>query len=370
MKQVRREITPGNPDRVAPPLGPRLEREARHRLLNLLREAGLSALVEEPVGKSGPPRADLVVRVETPAGRRRLVIEVKGSGQPRALAEAGERLKRAWAKQRGWYAVVIAPFVSDSGRAVCREIGVGCVDLAGNAFLAFGGLFVERRGYPNPWPSTRGLRSAFAPKASRVLRVLLEDPGREWYVRDLAGAARVSLGETSLVKRLLLGEDLLREQGKRFRLANPEALLRAWSERYRYDRNTLEDFYSSLSVRELEGALGAACEQRGIAYALTMFSGAERVSPFTRYNRAFAYVAGAVEEVRDALGLKAVPSGANLVLLRPYDEGVLYGLRELGGLKVVSDVQLYLDLRSYRGRGEEAAEFLYEQVIRPKWQEA
>lgn len=60
-------------------------------------------------------------------------------------------------------------------------------------------------------------------------------------------------------------------------------------------------------------------------------------------------------------------SGPNVTLLEPYDEGVLYGMQEIDGTNVVSDIQLYLDLKSYKGRGEEAAEFLYEQQLRKLW---
>ena len=39
----------------------------------------------------------------------------------------------------------------------------------------------------------------------------------------------------------------------------------------------------------------------------------------------------------------------------------------INGIKVVSDIQLYLDLQSYRGRGEEAAQFLLQTHLRAQW---
>jgi len=36
-------------------------------------------------------------------------------------------------------------------------------------------------------------------------------------------------------------------------------------------------------------------------------------------------------------------------------------------MKVVSDVQLYLDLKSNKERGEEAASFILEQRLRKRW---
>ena len=32
------------------------------------------------------------------------------------------------------YGILVAPYFSDAGRQICREAGIGCLDLAGNAF--------------------------------------------------------------------------------------------------------------------------------------------------------------------------------------------------------------------------------------------
>ncbi len=57
-----------------------------------------------------------------------------------------------------------------------------------------------------------------------------------------------------------------------------------------------------------------------------------------------------------------------LSLVEPYDDGVFYAVREVDGLGVASPVQLYLDLQAARGRGEEAANAVLEQAIKPSWQ--
>jgi hypothetical protein len=48
------------------------------------------------------------------------------------------------------------------------------------------------------------------------------------------------------------------------------------------------------------------------------------------------------------------------------DDGVLYGAEMKGDARVTSPVQTYLDLRQIKGRGEEAADFLKQQVIEAK----
>ena len=36
-------------------------------------------------------------------------------------------------------------------------------------------------------------------------------------------------------------------------------------------------------------------------------------------------------------------------------------------IQVASEIQLYLDLQGFRGRGEEAAEMLYERIVEKAW---
>ena len=47
--------------------------------------------------------------------------------------------------------------------------------------------------------------------------------------------------------------------------------------------------------------------------------------------------------------------------------GVFYGSSKVNGIQVVSEIQLYLDLQGFRGRGEEAAEVLFERIIEKAW---
>jgi hypothetical protein len=151
------------------------------------------------------------------------------------------------------------------------------------------------------------------------------------------------------------------------RLVDPQALLEEWVGSYSFRKNRLVDCYTLRDVAEAEAALAEECSKRGWSFALTGFSGAARLVPVVRYQRAMAYVCGPPEELLGSLQLKVVESGANVSLLFPYDEGVFQASRRIDDLDVVSPVQLYLDLRSFRGRGEEAAEQILEEVIKPSW---
>ncbi len=73
------------------------------------------------------------------------------------------------------------------------------------------------------------------------------------------------------------------------------------------------------------------------------------------------------ESTIQQLNLKPVISGANVSLLKPYDDGVFLEMQEVNNVFTVSPIQAYLDLKKYRGRGEEAADALYREVIQKQW---
>jgi len=86
-----------------------------------------------------------------------------------------------------------------------------------------------------------------------------------------------------------------------------------------------------------------------------------------RIKRIFTYVNNNIDRMAKDLNFKEVSTGSNISFLEPYDEGVFYYLQKVNGVKVVSDIQLYLDLQSYMKRGEEAAKFLLERKLRKQW---
>jgi hypothetical protein len=263
--------------------------------------------------------------------------------------------------------VVAAPYLGDRAREICREARVGYLDLAGNCRLAFGSIFIERKGFPNPNIERRPLRTLFATKGTRILRIMLVEPKRRFQLQTLAKLAGVSLGLAFKVKQRLL--DLEYASGERdgLRLTRPEDLLREWARNYDFGKHEAVECYAMGEIAETEHQLAARCAEKRVPYAFTQFSGAARVAPFARYLRSAAYVLIDPRTLAERLEWKIVPSGANVLLLRPFDEGVLYGSQEVTGDRVVSNVQLYLDLASQGGRGEEAATFLLEQRLRPTW---
>ena len=261
----------------------------------------------------------------------------------------------------------MAPYISTQAAEICLKDGVGYADLAGNCRISFDQVFISKEGKENSFSRKRDLRSLYSPKAERVLRQLLAMPTRWWKMQPLAEAANVSLGQASNVKGLLLEREWIEIGDDGFRLIAPARLLAEWSENYDFDRNTVREFYSLRSIADLERLLADDCEQNDVRYALAGFSSAARFAPMVRYQRAMAYISGNIDEVARRLELKSVPSGANISLVVPYDDGIFSGAETKDAVKVTSPLQTYLDLFRIKGRGEEAAEFLKEKVMQPTW---
>jgi len=79
---------------------------------------------------------------------------------------------------------------------------------------------------------------------------------------------------------------------------------------------------------------------------------------------ATSYFSGDIEKMKRDLELKEVPSGPNVQIMVPYDEGIYYKAQEVDSTMVANPIQIYLDLYNYRGRGREQAEFLRERMIK------
>lgn len=353
---------------------------AADRLLDLLNgvPAIEEAVVQQGVGMrrhegSGTLHAEVVVDVRLAGGDAyTLVVDVKRIGQPRFA-----RLAAAWFEKRipsalreglpSPYPILAAPYVSDRGAAIAAEQDMGYFDLAGNARLAFGPVYIERSGYANPHAEARPFASLFAPKTSRLSRALLAHPDRVWRLQELADEVDVSIGLVAKTKLALLDDEFARDTPDGLVLADPDGLMDAWLAADRRRPRT-HGFYSLDALPVAERRIADAAEALNVRAALTAFSGAERVAPHVRYSHADVLIeADALHEVAARAELRPVETGANVRLHEPRDDGAFYGLHHADGLPIAHPVQLVLDLAREKGRGEEAASHLRRHVLAPNW---
>ena len=337
----------------------------REIFFNLLKQATDSDDIEVDVApQKGGIRPDAIVTIKNEEKERKILVEVKMSAEPRYLRDAIVQLQYLLKKISASYGVILAPAISERGRRICEENNVGYVDLAGNAFVKFDGIYIKTAAQRAAKRRRGRIKTLFAPVSTRLIRALLVEPKRAWKLKELAEAVHMSIGQAYKVKQELFNNEFIEfDQKKRLVLKDPSGLLNAWREVYRYENNVPRSLFSLDKIPALEERVKRHCDTRKIGYALTLFTGADRGAPFIRHSMTSLYFAGDIEALRQELDLKPVDSGANVFLLTPYDEGVFYRLQEVEGYHVVSAVQLYLDLYSYGGRGREQAEFLREKLL-------
>lgn len=341
--------------------------EIRKLAAQRLRELFPKAKAWEEVADTrvGDQRLDLLVKFQMGAQEHALALDVGGLGQPRQIREVVTRLSEIRRHLPDAYPVAVAEYISPQSASLLRRNAFGYLDLSGNCYLAFENVLIEKEGKPNVRPSTRPLKSLFAPRATRVVRVLLVDPPHAWRLEELAKAAEVSLGHAhNVVKRLEELAWIVRAEHQRIQLAKPADLLEAWCEGYSYRHNAVATYFSPERItRRLMAEIArlAVADQR--RYAFTLHSGAGLVAPNIRFPVIHCYLEGAPDPLARALGLRPGEGEGNVHLLTPYDQGVFYSRLEKSGLSVVCLPQLYADLFRYERRGREQAEYLRREAM-------
>ena len=341
-----------------------VRRQVAHRLRELLPKA--KGWQESTAPTPGGKAADFVAKFQLAGQEHTVVVEVSSLGQPRQIRASVTRLNDIRRDMPGAYPVAASVYIGPQSARILKSHNLGFVDLSGNCYLAFENVLIEKEGKRNVRPSTRPLRSLFAPRATRVVRALLIEPARAWRLEELARAAVVSLGHSyNVIKRL---EELAwaeRDGDQRIHLSKPADLLEAWCESYTYRANEITSYMAPERVtRKFMGEIARVATAEGRRYAFTLNAGAALLVPSLRLPTVHCYLEGDPTTIAQTLGLRpAAEADGTLHFLAPYDPGVLHGAYEKGGLKVVCLPQLYADLIHDERRGPEQAEHLRREAM-------
>src|SRR5438132_9239649 len=341
-----------------------IRRQAAQRLRELFPRAKAWEELAD-LRAAGKP-VDVAVKFRLGDAEQLVVVEVSSLGQPRQIRAAVTRLAEIRRELPAAYPVAASVYIGPQSARILKSNSLGFVDLSGNCYLAFENVLIEKEGKRNVRPSTRPLRSLFAPRATRVVRVLLVEPGRAWRLEELGRAAEVSLGHShNVIKRLEELAWVERDDSQRFRLSKPADLLEAWCESYSYHANERASYLAPERVtRKFMAEIARVAGAEGRRYAFTLNAGAALLAPSLRSPAVHCYLEGDPAPAARALGLRpAAAADGALHFFAPYDLGVFYGAFEKGGLKVVSLPQLYADLIHYERRGREQAEHLRREAM-------
>lgn len=314
----------------------------------------------------GDGGVDFVVRLSVHRRPWALACEVKSNGQPRFVLNAIYRL-RDYAERYGpdITPMLVAPYLSDEARMLCRKRGVGYLDFEGNCQIAFDGIYIERNSATRPKAAKREIRSLFKPKSAQVLRVLLKVPQQTWKVVDLAREADVSLGHVSNVSNALIDREWARRDENGLRLVQPKALLDSWRDNYEPPSGERKRLYTPIHGKTFDQAARALMENASKDAVLASMSAAQWLAPYIRSSTNYLYVTQSVlPMLMSQLRAEPATKGENLVVTVLNDDGILRDVLEPSpGIFTTGLAQTYLDLSDTGERGREAADHLREERL-------
>jgi hypothetical protein len=300
-----------------------------------------------------------------------LVLEARERLLPRDVATVvGGRLPLLRNLVPNASVVVVAPWLSQRTRDLLTEQGVAYLDLTGNVLIKLDrpALFIRTVGAKeDPDPPARGGLSLRGRAAGRVVR-LLADVRPPYTASAIAAASGASIPYVSRLLTALDNEALIRRGARGLVIEVDWAnLLRRRAETYDvFATNLAQGFVSRTGARDVIDRLRDAPD---LYRALTGSFAAAELAPVAAPSQLALYVDDARRTAK-ALELLPADTGADVVLLQPYDFIVLDRGRQVSGLTAVAPSQLALDCLTGNGRMPAEGEALLEWMRREdaEWQ--
>ena len=254
--------------------------------------------------------------------------------------------------------LLAVPYMPPQAQAWCAKANIQWLDLSGNARIIVPGLFYQNLGHPNKFRRPGRPGTAFGLRGSRIARRLLIEPGKAIQQRALAKSTGLDEGHTSRIVGKLLDNGLVERTKHGIRASDPDALLDAWREEYRFNRHSMiiQGHVAASNSDSHVGSIAETLSGIGARYAVTALPAAWLYTRHAGFRLATIYLesppsAGLMSD----LGFREEPRGANTWLVVPNDEVVFDGAEIISGIHCVHPVQAYLDLKGHPERSDEAA---------------
>jgi hypothetical protein len=287
------------------------------------------------------------------------LVEYKSSASAGQISLAVDQLKRhAEAVPGQGQPLMVVPFMGPVGRDICAKAGMAWLDLSGNARIVAPGLRIRIEGRPNKYLGRGRPPNVFAPKSSRIARELLREPRRFQTQAELVRQTELDDGYVSKIVRRLDQEHFLEvNDAGAVRPRDPDLLLEAWHGVYDFGRHrVLKGHVPARTGEELLQRLAEQFSREGLEYAATGLGAAWLFTHFAAFRLATFYLPSMpARALLKEMEFSDEPRGANLWLAIPDDDGVFQGSQNQAGIRCVSPVQTYLDLKGQQERAKEAA---------------
>jgi len=256
--------------------------------------------------------------------------------------------------------LLLCPHIPEPLASDLRQAGISHADLNGRLFIQSADFLLDRRPTETRFRNPRTGPDPFSPKASRIVRTLLNHRDSAFTQEELELRTGVSRTIISQVLARLEDEDFVKQlsrSGRRtpaqYQLAEFDHLLDLWKATDDWRKRTTIHQFSVLSNRPEEIAQKVIDSLGVEGVAFTQWFAAWLRRPHTIPAVVSAYVNQ--RKFLEIIPARKVNTGGNLWLIIPEDDGVLLGTQESQDFPLVSDVQIYLDLLQVEQRGPEQA---------------
>ncbi|UTI63902.1 hypothetical protein NBH00_21475 [Paraconexibacter antarcticus] len=297
------------------------------------------------------PGVDDLIELRAPNGTYSTVaVEARAAMEPRDVDRLLTGIARSLRALAGYVPLlIVAPWLSGRTRELLAGQNVNYLDLTGNALLKLDNpaVFIQSDGAArNPNPEPRKPASIRGPRAARLIRLLV-DVRPPYGVTEIASAADVNPG---YVSRLLdaLDRDALITRGRRgvVDTVDVPALLRAWASDYDVFKRELVTTYVAPA-----GAATALAKLADTSMRTTVTGSfaAVRLAPVAAPSLLAIYCEDPRTTAED-LGLLPADDGANVTLLRPFDDVVWERVTVSDGVSFAAASQVAVDCLTGNGR--------------------
>lgn len=262
--------------------------------------------------------------------------------------------------------LLAVPYMGEAAQKRCAQAELPWLDLSGNARIVVPGIFYQNLGHPNRFRRPGRPESAFGPKGSRITRRLLMEPSKAVRQRAIASSTGLNEGHVSRIVGKLLEAGLVAREADGIRATDPGTLLDAWREEYRFDRHdVIRGHISAGGGESLTHSIAKILSKADMPHAATALAAAWSWTRHAGFRLATVYLASHPSAgIKEALGFREEPRGANTWLVVPNDEGVFDGVEFVDGIRCVHPVQTYLDLKDHPERSIEAAAAIRRRLLR------
>ena len=294
------------------------------------------------------------------------IVEWKRSGSLGIVGPAIRRITMARSHLPPDVIPLLAvPYMGDAARQHCERADVPWLDLSGNARIVVPGVFYQNLGNANRFKRAGRPESAFGPRGSRITRRLLLEPGKAVRQRVLASSTGLDKGHTSRVVGKLLETGLVERRPDGIKAVDPNALLDAWREDYRFDRHQIvRGHIASRGGDFLTRVVSQSLNRIGADYAATALPAAWLWTRHAGFRLSTIYLLQPpTQNLMEEIGFRDETRGSNIWLVVPNDEGVFDGAKLVDGIRCVHPVQVFVDLKGHPERASEAAEELRRRLI-------